>query len=74
MKRQTDRYGKAMNEKVKKLKNKTKIYILLNKMPNISVWKQPSSGAKRKYGNKTKSSLQIRIWKSDNKNNGLLLV
>ena len=37
MKRQTDRYGKAMNEKVNKLKNKTKKYILLNKMPNISV-------------------------------------
>ena len=38
MKRQTDPYSKAMNWS--KQKKKTKKHIYLNKLPNISVWKQ----------------------------------
>ena len=41
--------------------------IYLNKLSNISVWKQTFFRGWKKNENKTKSSLQIRIWKCDNK-------
>ena len=49
-------------------------YIYLNKLANISVWKQTFFRGQKKNENKTKSSLQIGIWKCDNKDNRLLLV
>ena len=50
MKRQTDPYVKASKQK-----KKTKIYIYLNKLPYISVWKQTFFRGWKENENKTKS-------------------
>ena len=50
MKRQTDRYGKAMNEKVNKLKNKTKnIYIVKQNAQYFGLKTNLLQGLKEKW-------------------------
>ena len=64
IKRQTDPY--TARRWISKQNNKTKSIYIFKNLPNISVYK--------KNEDKTKSSLQIRVWKNENKNNRLLLV